>query len=181
MSISMDTDVIQPFITFLQTIYTTQTIIVDRPNTRRPQKPYISINVSTPIQKLGHTDPTQHVNDSNFNIGGQRSFVMSVKAYVDKNQQDFFDAQDLLLQLQDALEDPIKRETLDQAGLAPWEVGDILDVTELVETGYEPRAQIDITMGIVSNREADFGAIETVEITPTIEGEEEDKIIVSDS
>lgn len=147
--------------------------IVEKPNVPRPKPPYLSVNIVTPITKVGSRDSVENISNSSFNIGGQRRFTLGVKSYVDPKDQSFFDAQDLLIKLQDSLEDPTKRLPLTEAGLAVFFANDILDVTELLETGFEPRAQLDVEMGIASNRTTDLGAIETVKITPTVNEQEE--------
>lgn len=156
-------------------------VIIDRPNVPRPEKrPYIAILLVTPIQKVGMNDATTYQEpaeegdpDTIFNICGQRRFTIAIRAFGTMENKAHFEPQDILTVLQDALEDPNRRAPLTNAGLSVWFSTDILDVTELLETGYEPRAQFDIEMGIASNRTADLGAIEKTKIQGTVDGDEQ--------
>ena len=172
-SVEVDKDIIQPVILWIKREFPKIPVIVDRPNTPRPKLPYFALLLTTPIQKVGSRDSREHVNDTKWNIGGQRRFTLSVRSYVETADKNFFQSQDLLAQLQDSLEDETRRTDLTTAGLAVWFSTDILDITELLETGFESRAQFDIEFGIASNRETDLGAIEKVKIQGTVDGETE--------
>jgi len=115
------------------------------------------------------------------NIGGQRRFTIAIRSYVTPEDQNFYDAQNLLIKLQDSLEDVTRRTELINAGLAVWNSNAILDTTVELESGFEPRAQFDIEFGIASNRDADLGQISSTEITGTIDGTEEDSFTVPSS
>lgn len=183
-SINTRDDIIIPFIAWIKGEHPNTPVIVDRSNTPRPNEDYISVRVSSPVQQTGSRDDIEHKDDTKFNIGGARTFTMTIEAYKVKSPSDsrvnydFFDPQDRLIKLNDALEDPNRRLPLTKAGLAVWNKSAIIDVTELIETGYESRAQVDYIMGMASNREADLGIIEKVAITPTIEGEEDPEFTV---
>lgn len=190
-SIRIDTDIFQPVRQWIESITEVTRVIKDKPGRPRPNKfPYITVNLITSLQKIGSRDsleydapdealPISETNpDDQWNIGGQRRFVISVNAYVDKKIRDFFDAQDLLIKLQDAVDDPNQRTILKAAGLSVFSVGDILPISELIETGWESRAQVDITMSIASNRKTRLGAIEKVEIQGTIDGQEDEEFLV---
>lgn len=181
-SVEVDKDIIQPVILWINSEFPDITVIVDRPNVPRPKLPYFALLITTPIQKVGSRDSLEHIDDTTWNIGGQRRFTLSVRSYVETKDKNFFQSQDLLVQLQDSLEDETRRIDLTTAGLAVWFSTDILDITELLETGFESRAQFDIEFGIASNRETDLGAIEKVKIQGTLDGEEQDEFQVpSDS
>lgn len=170
-SVKVETDIIVPVIAWIKREFPNARVIVDRPNVPRPALPYFALLLTTPVQKVGSRDSSIHVNDSTWIIGGQRRFTLSVRSYVSPKGKGFFNAQNDLIQLQDSLEDDNRRIDLTQAGLSVWFSTDILDITELLETGFEPRAQFDIQFGIASNRTADLGAIETVEIEGTVDGQ----------
>ena len=169
-SVKVKVDILPPVIKWINTEFVGIPVIADRPNVPRPGLPYFALLMTTPILKVGSRDNIEHVSDTKWNIGGQRRFTLSVRAYVSPEAKQFFDAQDMLTQLQDSLEDDVRREELTKAGLAVWFSNDILDITELLETGFEPRAQLDIEMGIASNRDAELGAIEKVKIEATVDG-----------
>ncbi len=171
-SIKTQSDIITPIIKWIKTIHPELLVIIDRPGKQRPPRPYMTVRMLTPVQKLGSTDNLTHISDSKWCQSGQRMFVISIVAYEKGEREDVFEAQDRLIRIQDSVEDPNLKGALEEAGLAVWQTDDILDTTELLETGYEPRAQLDITMGIASNRTIDLGAIEEVRITPKIDGVE---------
>ena len=184
MSILIATDITPPVIAWIKQILPSLQVIIDRPNVQRPTPPYLSIMMVTPIIKVGSRDSISYEHDednpddTNFSVSGQRRFTLAVRAYGVSTGKAFFDAFDNMSKLQDSLEDSVGREELTKAGLAVWNSNDILDVTELLESGYEPRAQLDIEFGIVSNRVVDLGAIETVKITGTANGIEDPEFSV---
>lgn len=179
-SVKVEIDITPPVIAWIKSEFPNIQVIIEKPNVPRPPLPYFSILLTTPIQKVGSRDSREHVNDTTWTIGGQRRFTLSVRSYVSPKGKGFFNAQNNLVQLQDSLEDENRRNELTIAGLAVWFSSDILDITELLETGYEPRAQFDIEFGIASNREADLGAIEKVKITGTLDGQEEPEQTIPD-
>ncbi len=172
-SVEIDKDIIQPVIAWIKSEHPGLPVIIDRPNVLRPELPYFSLLLITPIQKRGSRDSMMHQNDSKWTIGGQRAFTLAVRSYAKAKNKNFFEPQDLLAKLQDSVEDDTRREDLTKAGLAVSFSSDILDITELLETGFEPRAQLDIGFLIASNRDAELGAIEMVKIEGTFDGDTE--------
>lgn len=186
-SINVRTDIIEPWVKFLtqETLFPRIPILVLNQNVERPDTDYLGLQLTTPIQRPHFRDDIQPPSSGTiYNIGGQRQFVLSISAYRVENRvelarhDDLYLPQDRLIMIQDALESPVKRQGLTAAGLAVFQVGAILDLTELVETGFESRAQLDITMGIASNRDEDLGAIEKVEVTGTIDGDEDPTVTI---
>lgn len=60
------------------------------------------------------------------------------------------------------------QEILRSAGIAVWTIGTVADLSSLLNTGYEGRANMDCTFGLAFNLESDLGAIETVPVQGTI-------------
>ena len=182
-SVDMKTDVIVPIIAWI-TRELGIVVIVEQPNTNRPPVPYIGLMISAPLQKIGRDNIERAKLDVDLdpiesdNIGGQRKFTISIRAYVSPVGQNFYDAQNKCIILQDSLEDETRRVELTAAGLAVFLSGVILDTTVELESGFEPRAQFDIEFGIASNRDADLGQIKTTILTATIDGQEEDSFQV---
>lgn len=145
------------------------TVIWDRPNIQRPDIPYITLAKVTPLTKIGRDDSREHVSGDTYNISGQRNFVLSVQAYGD----DYFEAEEIMILLQNSLENPEHQETLRGAGLAIWEIGPVQDTSTELETGFEYRANIDITFGVASNYQVDIGYIETTKVQGEADGEQE--------
>ena len=61
------------------------------------------------------------------------------------------------------------QEWLRRAGIAVWLIGNVADLSQLLNTGYEGRTQMDVQFGIASNLTEDLGAIEKVAVTGTIQ------------
>ena len=181
-SIIIERDITPAIISWIKAEFTGARVIIDRPNVPRPKRPYFAILLTTPIQKGGARDHIQHQagSDTIFEIGGQRRFTVSISVIDEMKNKNFFTVQNACQQLMDSLEDVNRRAPLTAAGLSVWFSTEILDVTELLETGYEPRAQFDLEMGIASNRTADLGAIEKVKVQGTIEGDDEPEFDIPD-
>lgn len=187
-SIKIKTRISDVFVSWIRGELGNLPVIVAQTNKKRPSTlPYLSINLITPLEKVGRDDSKQYnppdpqlpIDDDNpddaWIISGQREFTMSISAYSKNGREHFYEAQDLLTQLTDAIEDPVRRAPLTAVGLAVRDTGAILNLSELLETGYEPRAQMDLMMNIASNRLARLGAIEKVEVQGTVDDEQDKK------
>ena len=154
-------------------------VIITRQNNLRPNKDYVVLDIVSPLSMTGFSDSIQHSSDSTFNVGGQRVFTLGIQyIVVDPNRNvrdDFFKAQEKMEIMRDAMLDIVKLEDLHRQGLSVWSLGAILDLTEVIETGFEPRAQMDVIMGISSNRDAELGVIESVEYVANIQDEDGDE------
>lgn len=167
-SVDMKEDVIVPIIAWIRRELNIP-VITEQPNVPRPRPPYIGLMITAPLQKIGRDNVETSLEGDN--IGGQRRFTIAIRSYVSPKNEGFYDAQNLLIKLQDSLEDETRRTELTNAGLAVWISGVILDTTVELESGFEPRAQFDVEFGIASNREAELGQISTAVFTGTIDGE----------
>lgn len=183
------TAIIKPIVDWIAQEFPDTPAIVLRQNTERPSVDYFGLEMVAPLNRPGFSDDVIHKTgtETTFEICGQRSFTISISAYLVKNDSnrtvhdDVFTPHWMLKKVQDMVDDPGKMEVLAAAGLAVWDAGDILDIPEAVETGFESRAQMDIVMGIAANRETDLGAIESTVFTGTVDGEEEPPITVEDA
>lgn len=163
--------------------------IVDRQNNLSPgirpkqgriiPEAYVTMQIIAPPSLEGSEDIQTPVLDENgdptddglFNLCGQRRMTVSYTTYAEQRSKSFYDAMDMALRIQDLLRDPGKKggvdsngnkSPLDQQGLAVWEVQPVLDVTVPIESGYEPRAQVDAIFGVSVNRQSDLGLITKV-------------------
>ncbi len=183
-SVKVEEAITPPILAWLKKEFPDVPRIIERPNVPRPKTPYFAIFMTTPLTKVGMSDSVEFISSlpvpgaTSYNIGGQRQFTMAIRCYGNPEDKQYYDAQNKLVQLQDSLEDEVRRVDLTSAGLSVWFSTDILDIAELLETGFEPRAQFDIIFGIASNRAADLGAIEKTEITGTYDGQEEPEFSV---
>jgi hypothetical protein len=138
-----------------------------RQNLPRPEKPYISIKTITPMLQVGDDD-YREMGDGKTNYGGQRSFVVSINCY-GNTQEEAYQKMGLLNALLNT--QPVI-DRLRRSRIAIWDIGDIADLSQLLNTGYEGRAHMDVTMAIASNIETDLGVIEEAEISGEVDDQE---------
>ena len=131
--------------------------IWDEPNAPRPKTPYALLGLVSPPVKYGSKDDLRSAGGDDFEITGQRSVAYSVKVLGR-------DAVSYVTDLQMSLEKPSVQEALRAAGLAVWEEGDVLDISELLETGFEERANMDVVFGISATTEEAVGELKNVEV-----------------
>lgn len=129
----------------------------------RPALPYMSFKITTPAYKTGDDD-ARVVSGTTYNVGGQRRMTVSFHSYAVEHE----DAYNYMGLLQSSFETQSIQEVLRRAGVAVWVIGTVADLSQLLNTGYESRAQMDVTFGIAANITEDLGEIDTVEVTGTI-------------
>lgn len=181
------TNVIVPVVRWIEQEAPGFPVVVLRQNAERPLESYYGIELITPLAKPGQRDDIIHKSDTTFTICGQRSVTVQISAYLIRDRlnrnihDDMYVPHEMLKVLQDSVDNPSKMQVLRDAGLAVWSAGDILDIPEAVETGFESRASMEVVMGLVSSRDVDLGAIESVEITGTANGMEDPTVTVEDA
>jgi hypothetical protein len=130
----------------------------------RPPLPYFTFKFLTPALKVGD-DSREYTGTGNiFNSGGQRKMIVSFNCYAKSPE----DAYELMTTLQASFDLRTVQATLRQSGIAHLTSGSVADLTLLLQTGYEPRSQMDVDFGIASNLIEDLGAIERVTGTGTV-------------
>lgn len=134
------------------------TTIHDYGDGPKPGKPFVTINVIGP-QKPGFTDSVRGLptGDLDFEQTGQRVFSVSVNVYDDS------DAVTWAGKLQSSLDNPVEIDTFTRAGIGLGEARDVNDLTEVLETKYERRAQFDFDIFVASVIEFTNDIVETVE------------------
>jgi hypothetical protein len=136
--------------------------IWDRPNAPRPETPYVLLGLlSAPIKHGSKDDLRGTGTEDEFEITGQRSVVYSVKV-IGKNAIPY------CTDLQISLEKPSVQEALRVAGLAVWNIGDVENIATLLETGFEERANMDVTFGISDTVAEAVGEVQNMEGTGEI-------------
>lgn len=152
--------------------------IIEEPkvtNAPRPcPLPYFSFKLTSPGIKQGD-DSKSYVNKGTdklvVNTGGVRKMMVSFHCYA----QDERTAYDYMSLWQSCLDQLTTQENLRRAGIAVWIIGNVADLSQLLNTGYEGRSQMDVSFGIAANLEEEFGAITKVGVTGTINEDEQDK------
>jgi hypothetical protein len=123
----------------------------------KPGKPFVTMNIIGPL-KAGFTDSVRgkDTGDLDFEQTGQRAFTVSVNVYDDS------DAISWASKLQTSLDNPVEIDTFARADIGLGDAGDVNDLTEILETKYERRAQFDFTIFVASNIDFTNDVIETV-------------------
>jgi len=142
------------------------TCVMAQPETQRfprPPRPYMTMFLVTPAQKVGD-DASTYVSAGVWNVGGQRCMIVDFNAYGRTHEE----AYEIAAAWQSALEMETTQTILRKAGIAVWLNGSIADMSELLQTGYEGRAKIEVQFGIAANVTEDRGAIETAQADGTM-------------
>jgi len=123
--------------------------------------PYFSFKLTSPGIKSGDDHSTYDGTGTIYNRGGQRKMMVSFQCYAQQQET----AYNLMALWQGSLELEQVQENLRKAGIAVWVIGNVADLSALLNTGYEGRAQMDCSFGIASNLTQDLGQIDTAEVT----------------
>lgn len=137
-------------------------VIFANQNAPRPKVPYATVNARVATRRLGAFDEERLIDDEPGVIDrrGHRVVTASVNVFGPS-------ALDLAEAAQDGLERYDVREQLEAAGLAVNDIGQLRDLTQLVETTLEDRYQFDAIFGIARATKETVGWIESVEIEAT--------------
>ena len=128
-------------------------------NDPRPRRPYMAFKIIGPADKSGDDDQ-ELVSDTMWNSGGVRKMTISFHCY----GRDHEEAYNYMTLWQGALNTEPVIQTLREKGIAIWIVGNVADLSILLNTGYEGRSHMDVTFGIASNIVSDYGKIEHVDV-----------------
>lgn len=135
----------------------------------RPVGPYITLKIISGPRRLTIVDETrfngQENGSSNFDLVGQRAYTLSIKAFRAGHN-------DALESIATCLDDPDFYQLLkDKACISVTRIGDVLDISAKLETGFEGRSSLDIFFNSVNNKETNIGLIEGVEIEGSLESD----------
>lgn len=125
-----------------------------------PPKPYIEINVLTGPMKLGGQDDLRRDGEE-FTLTGPRNLMCSINVHG-------AEAFDILSKAHDSLDDPAVIDSLEAAGLTVIDEGNPTDLSELQETHFETRFQMDVEFGLASDYKVEPDIIESAEVTSLI-------------
>ena len=131
------------------------------PNAPRPATPYALLSTLTGSVKTGFTDDLKYVSGDTYSISGQRTLSFSIKVIGEG-------AVHAVSSLQSSLEKPTVLEALRASGLAVWDSGSVQSIPEILETGIEERANLDVLFGVLSSVTDEVGFIEEVEVEEAI-------------
>lgn len=154
----------------------TQTIpVLEDPTVQgapRPKLPYFSFKLTTPGAKSGD-DSQYYIDGTIFGRGGNRKMTVSFHCYAQEQET----AYNLMALWQGSLELFETQSNLKAAGIAVWLIGNVADLSQLLNTGFEGRSQMDVQFGIASNLSEDLSAIEQVDVQGTVDTESDTVVI----
>lgn len=132
-------------------------VILANQKAARPPRPYAVLNVFTSSAEMGGMDQ-QRTNSAGLVVtSGLRRLTASINVLGPN-------ALDLVTKVRDSLDRPDIIELFELNGIAELDRGAVADLTELEETEYEERGQMDITIAYTSESSVNVGTIETVQI-----------------
>lgn len=150
------------------------TVIMEEPETQnvpRPKKPYMSMKITSPGLKRGDDDKRYVPNSGGvWTSGGQRNMKVDFNCYGTSHEE----AYGYLALWQASLDLEDVQEQLRRSGIAVWSTGNVADLSQLLNTGYEGRAHMECSFGIVSNISSDLGRMDSVEVEGDIANAEPD-------
>lgn len=147
-------------------------VIWARQNGTRPAAPYVTLNLS-PMQTLG-IDGTRHTYDSGgvagseitLSHGGMREFGLTLTAFGDGLGDGAAVA--ILETVRSALNKLSIREALEAANISFFDFGSVLDLTQVVDAGFEGRATVQFRGYTTQEVTETLGYIQTVEVEAVI-------------
>ena len=117
----------------------------------RPALPYFGFKITTPGVRHGNDATTFLGFDTDGSrvelLTGSRRMSVSFHAYASSHAQ----AYGMMALLQAALQSTPVQELLRLSTVSVWDIGDVRDLSVLVFTRYEGRAQMDVTFGVLSS------------------------------
>lgn len=135
------------------------------PNAPRPTLPYVSMKLTSAAIRYGQDALTVDAQGVQ-HLGGQRGIVVSVNTYGRSHEE----AYGVMAALQFGLDNPAVLDPLRAAGIAVWWQGAVGDLSMLLETGYEGRAQMDVFLGVAGNIQSAVDTVGSVEVVGNIQG-----------
>lgn len=145
------------------------TLEAEQPGAPRPSLPYVGLKIIIPGGRIGgdgvqvlRTDPDGSMLVS---YSGSRRMTVSFHAFGASHEQ----AYGIMATWQAALQTDAVRDILGGANVAVWKPGDVRDLSALLTTGFEGRAQMDVTFGVLSQLTQRVTTIRAVDIRGNVE------------
>lgn len=127
----------------------------------KPALDYITLNISAGPSSQG-TPETVYKELDTYEMPFRRAFTLTINVYSNLGWLK------TLSQIKDSQYLDSKRSILRVAGISILDTGDILDISELLDTKHEGRATVDFFMSDCVTREDVPGEIQKVNITGTV-------------
>jgi hypothetical protein len=135
---------------------------------QRPSLPYASVYMSTPSQWFGWDVSAISSDDLTIQtLTGPRCITAEFTSYAESHEE----AHGIIATLQAALFSESVRASLKAAGVSVWSIEDVTDESKALDTGFEGRAKVVATFGVVSClRLTSPGTIESATVDDTLDG-----------
>jgi len=144
--------------TWISTILSGLTIIWDKPNQPRPTLPYATMNISQGSRSIGGADQVYKEEDT-FTQIQRKVLTLTVNIY----------ALNAYLAYMETLINSVALSSIQTilrvAGFASWGHSDPVDVSQLLDTKFEPRVSADFFLSYVSETDDEAGEIHKVTYT----------------
>ena len=132
-------------------------VIFYYPNAPRPKSPYVSLYVMNIITvNQDYTYPNTSITGE-IQMKGDRQFTLQIQAYGN-------DPLTVVENLRTSLQKQSVLDTLRSNGIVFYQALSVNDITNLIDSQYEKRAQLDVLMGIGQTYSDNLGFFDEVEI-----------------
>lgn len=136
-------------------------VIYWQPNAPRPLVPYLTLFISSVVSINEDWSSPESDLLGEIQMKGDRQFTLEVQAYGG-------DPLTTIENIRTSLQKQTVLDTLRANGIAVYQALTINDITNLIDTQFEQRAQIDILMGIAQTYTDNPGYFEQLEIEEEI-------------
>jgi hypothetical protein len=116
-------------------------VIFYHPNAPRPKHPYVTLYISTVVSVGQDWSANTAHDDGTVDMKGDRQFTLQIQAYGG-------DPLTLLENVRTSLQKQSVLDILRANGIAFYEALSIEDLTDLVDSEFEKRAQLEVLMGM---------------------------------
>lgn len=136
------------------------TVIWDKPNNPRPSLPYITLKLS-PGRKICNRD-VEYIERDTYRYNFKKAITLTVNIFADDNHLKHCE------NLIDSLEIPNYQTILRQGGLAIWNNSNPIDISELINTDFEGRAEFELILSYNESKIVDITEIDHVSYVGTL-------------
>lgn len=134
-------------------------------NDPRPPLPYVGFKIITPAAKFGDDSKDYDSNTGLWNSGGVRMMTVGFDVYGNTQEEAY--SYMCLLQASFDLED-VQENLREAVGIGICEIGGVADLSQLLNTGFEARAHLEVKFSVASNIQSDLGEIDSVTVQGTV-------------
>lgn len=188
-TLAIDYNVIRAkFANLIHTV-TGLTAIMEEPEVQdapRPPTPYFSFKFLIPGAKSGDDSAQYNSGTGKFNSGGVRKMTMEFNCYGNTDAKmtpktySHEQAYNFMALWQTALDTEGVQGELRTIGVAVWTIGNVADLSQLLNTGYEGRSHLECTFGVAMNLESDLGQMASVEVQGNVTLEDGTTVVTVD-